>query len=147
MIREMLKRHEGMRLGVYICPARKHTIGVGWNIDARPLPDDIALYLKQNNQITEEMSDRLLDISIESATKDCQRIYPNFDMFSESRQEALIDFVFNVGVGTALKFRNMLAAIVSGNWDKAANELYYSQWRTQVGPSRANEIIHMVREG
>jgi GH24 family phage-related lysozyme (muramidase) len=59
---------------------------------------------------------------------------------------ALIDFVFNVGAGTALKFRKALEAIYEGDWNKAADEFQDSKWFKQVG-DRGPEIVNMIREG
>ena len=145
-IKEMLRRHEGERLKPYKCPAGKNTIGVGWNFDANPLPKDIAAYLAAHGQITKGMSERLLDISIATARRNCIELFPNFKTFSENRQNALIDFVFNVGPGTALKFRNTLTFIRTGAWDLAAANMAKSRWYEQVG-SRAKEIVKMIKEG
>ncbi len=145
-LKEMLIRHEGLRLKPYHCPAGKLTIGVGWNLEANKLPPDIASYFRMNGEITEEMADRLLDISIETATKQCQSLYMGFDGYPEARRFALIDFVFNVGVGTALEFRKMRAAISMQDWNKAADEMVDSDWFKQVG-TRGPEIVGMVRMG
>jgi lysozyme len=145
-LKEMLRRHEGVRLTPYFCPAGKKTIGIGWNMDAHKLPDDIASCLRVTGSITEEMADRLLNISITDATDNCRGIYKGFDDFSEARRFALIDFVFNVGIGTAIKFKKMRAAILAGNWDRAADEMLDSDWFKQVG-SRGPEIVGMVRIG
>ena len=145
-IKEMLRRHEGERLKPYKCPAGKNTIGVGWNFDANPLPKDIAAYLAAHGQITKEMSERLLDISIATARRNCLELFPNFKTFSENRQNALIDFVFNVGLGTALKFKNTLTFIRTGAWDLAASNMAKSKWYGQVG-SRGKEIVKMIKEG
>lgn len=146
MIYEMTRRHEGLKLKPYHCPAGKLTIGYGWNLEAHPLPDDYASCLRMTGAITEDMAERLLDISITAATDDCRAIYPGFDGFTEARKAALIDFMFNVGATTAMKFKKMRAAIEASDWSKAADELYDSEWRTQVG-DRAEEIIGMVRVG
>lgn len=145
-IREMLKRHEGVRLKPYLCPAGKHTIGVGWNYDANKLPPDIESYLRMYGEILPEMAERLLDISIETATLQCRSIYPGFDSYPEARRFALIDFVFNVGAGTAMNFKRMLAAIARKDWDAAADEMHASGWFRQVG-DRAVEVVGMVRAG
>lgn len=145
-LKEMLKRHEGEKLKVYLCPAGHPTIGVGWNMDARPLPRDIAAYLFKYGRITSEMSDTLLDISIASARAACLKLYPKFGTFGETRQNALIDFVFNVGEGTAATFKNTNAAINAGRWGEAADNLKKSKWHKQVG-TRAEELENMIKEG
>ena len=145
-LREMLKRHEGYSSMPYKCPAGKRTIGWGHNIDAHPLPKDIEGYLAANSYILPEHAERLLSDDIRTATQDCQRIYPGFDGFSEPRRAALTDFMFNVGATVAAKFKNMRKAVIDGDWNRAADELFFSRWREQVG-DRATEIIGMVRAG
>ena len=145
-LREMLKRHEGYKRKPYFCTAGKKTIGVGWNMDANRLPDDIASFLRLHGYITDEMIERLLDISIETATNHCRDIYSGFDDFSENRRFALIDFVFNVGVSTALKFKNTNLAISAGRWGDAARGLRNSLYYKQVG-KRGEEIAGMIEEG
>ncbi len=146
MIHDMLRRHEGLSLKPYRCPAGKQTIGYGWNMEAHPLPSDIAACLRITGAITEEMAERLLNISIDTADADCRDIFPGFVNFTEARKAALTDFVFNVGSTTALKFKKMRAAIETGNWDRAADELVDSDWFKQVGV-RGPEIVGMVRVG
>jgi lysozyme len=145
LLKEMIKRHEGLRLKPYPCSQKHLTIGYGWNLD-NDLPSDIASYLRVTGEITRGMAERLLNISIDTATRQAWSIFPQFGGFSENRQMALIDFIFNVGVGTALKFRKALAAIEKGDWNRAADEMFLSRWREQVG-DRAAEIIGMIRTG
>lgn len=145
-LRDMLKRHEGVKLKPYRCTAGKKTIGVGHNIDAKGLPDDIQAYLDDYGCITDDMVDILLDQDIEEAISDCVRLYPQFHSFTESRQDALIDFLFNVGRSTALTFTNTNKAINEGRWDDAADGLLKSRYAKQV-KGRANEIAEMLREG
>lgn len=145
-IKEMLKRHEGVRNIPYRCSAGKSTIGVGWNIDANPLPPVIELYLKQYKKITDEMIDELLDISIRHAQADCRVLFPNFDTFTDARKMALIDFVFNVGFATARKFKNTIALINQGRFDAAADNMLISKWAEQV-KGRSKTITEMIRNG
>ncbi len=145
-LHELIKRHEGLRLKPYLCPAGKRTIGYGWNLDAHHLPSDITSYFHLYGAITESMAERLLNISIDAATRQCEGIFAGFKDFSEARRFALIDFVFNVGAGTAMKFKKMISAIEAGNWESAADEMVDSAWCSQVG-DRGPEIVGMVRVG
>ena len=92
------------------------------------------------------MIDILLDEDIEDAITDCKRLYPGFESFTESRQDALIDFLFNVGYGTAKTFKTTNGYINAGEWEKAADGLLNSLYAKQVG-KRAEEIAEMLREG
>jgi lysozyme len=146
MIYDLLKRHEGVRKKPYKCPAGFLTVGVGWNIDANPLPKDIAAYLKKNGEITDDMVDRLLFISVGAATLNCYGLFPDFENFTENRQMALIDFVFQLGGAGAAKFVNSIAMINTGRWEDAAENMMKSAWAKQT-PKRAAEITQMIEEG
>jgi GH24 family phage-related lysozyme (muramidase) len=102
--------------------------------------------LNINGEITKEMAEKLLDISMDTAIRQAWDIFPQFGGFSERRQMALVDWLFNVGIGTALTFRRALAAISAGEWGKAADAMEESRWFEQV-KSRGIEIVEMVRNG
>jgi len=145
-LKELLISHEGKRNEVYRCSAGHRTIGVGWNLDANPLPRDIQAYLDEHGCLNDACIDRLLDISIGWATKDCHDLFPDFDYFTENRQMALIDFVFQLGRTKALRFSKSIAAINTGRWEDAALNLSRSLWYEQV-PNRAEEICKLIEEG
>lgn len=143
---EMIRRHEGLRLTPYYCPGGHRTIGYGWNLDANMPPDDILSHLRLKNFITKDMAERLLNISVDTATRQTKDLYPGFDSFTENRRFALIDFVFNLGVNGALKFKKMRMAIKNGDWNQAADMMIQSKWYSQVD-TRAKEIVKMIKEG
>jgi len=143
---EFIEKHEGRRKKPYKCPAGKLTIGVGHNMDANPLPPDIQQYLAQHGYITDEMIDRLLNTDIRHAVADCQVIFPAFNTFSDNRRMALIDFVFQLGFTGARRFTRSVNAINAEKWDDAARYMGESLWARQT-PSRAKEVIDLIREG
>jgi len=145
-IAQFITKHEGRKNKPYKCPAGKNTIGVGWNFDANPLPQHIADYLKENGKITDAMIDYLLRISITNAVLDCEKIFPEFNNFTDNRRMALIDFVFQLGAGGARKFVHAIAAINTGRWEDAAKEFRDSNYYRQV-PKRAEEVIELIEEG
>lgn len=145
-LRKLIKRHEGLSLIPYECPAGRTTIGWGWNYDANPLPEAIVGHLKQRGSITSEMAEELLDIAIERSTGECRKIYPKFKTFSEDRQNALIDMMFNMGLSTMSKFSKTIHLINIGHWEDAADNLMLSKWYKQTG-RRGKAIVKMIREG
>lgn len=145
-LKAMLTKHEGLKHRPYRCSAGAKTIGVGHNYEANPLPPDIANYLKANNWITDSMIDRLLETDIRQATADCRVLFPDWDNFSDRRQIALVDFVFNLGFRRAAQFTNTIAAINTGRWKDAAGNMRNSLWATQV-KGRAKTITAMIEEG
>lgn len=145
-LKDMLSIHEGVRFKPYKCSAGFNTIGVGHNFDANPLPEDIREYLNKHGEITAEMVDRLLDSDIAVAMGSCKRLYPGFSGFSESRQIALVDWLFNLGEGTVRKFQVTNRAINEGRWTDAAVAMLDSRWAKQVG-KRSIDITTLIREG
>ena len=145
-LRNLLIRHEGLKLKPYQCPAGKWTIGVGHNMDANPLPEVIQYQLDSHGSITKDMAYALLDDDLRSAIKDCQFLYRDFEKFSEARRNALVDFLFNVGRRTARTFERTNRAINRGDWEAAAQGFEKSLWFRQVG-FRGPEIVKMIREG
>jgi len=147
-LKELLKKFEGEKLKPYKCIAGFNTIGVGFNFDANPLPEDIQNYLIAHGEITQEMSDRLLDDSIEWAKDDLDIVFAmeKINGATENRKNALISAMFNVGIGKFKGFKKMIAAIIAGDWNKAADELLDSARTKQVG-ERAYIEASMLREG
>lgn len=145
-VKQFIEKHEGRRKRVYQCPAGANTIGVGWNIDANELPQDIAHYLAQKGSITDEMIDQLLTISVRRAVADCRALFPGFDTMTDARKMALTDFVFQLGFRRARQFRKAIAAVNTGRWEDAANEMRDSAWFTQT-PRRAQEITDIIETG
>lgn len=143
---ELIEKHEGRRLKPYKCTAGKNTIGVGWNMDDNPLPPNIASYLAEHGEITDEMVNVLLKLSVMQADDDCQDLFDEFVQFSKNRRMALTDFVFQLGLTKARKFVKAVKAINECRWVDAAAEMRNSAWFKQV-PDRAKEITEMIERG
>lgn len=131
-LKDELIRDEGMRLHPYRCTAGKLTIGVGRNIE--------------DNGITEEEALFLLGSDIRHLLEELDARWPWWRTMTDARQRALVNMAFNMGAPTLAKFKNMLAALEAGDYDRAATEALDSKWARQVG-RRADRIANMIREG
>jgi lysozyme len=129
---EQLKRHEGLKLEPYKCTAGKLTIGVGRNLE------DVG--------ISEKEAEMLLQNDIERAVNQLKERFPWTLELDEVRFAALINFTFNVGIGTVSKFVNAMALLKAKNYDMAAQEFLKSKWASQVG-HRALEVSEQIRTG
>jgi lysozyme len=129
---ETLRRHEGVKNTLYKCTSDKWTIGVGRNLE------DVGL--------SEEEIDMLLLNDIVRTKELMDDYIPWHRDLDQVRQEALINFVFNVGIGTTMKFKNAMAALEEHDYDTAATEMLDSNWAKQVG-SRAEEVTQMIKTG
>jgi len=129
---ETLRRHEGVKNTLYKCTSDKWTIGVGRNLEDVGISDDEIDYLLENDiERTEELLDEYMEW-----WRDLDSV----------RQEAMVNFVFNVGIGTAQKFKKAIAALQEQDYDTAADEMMDSNWSKQVG-QRAEEVTEMIRTG
>ena len=129
---DQLKRHEGMELKPYKCTSDKLTIGIGRNLE------DVG--------ISEKEAEMLLQNDVQQVTAQLKEKFPWVLQLDEVRFAALINFTFNVGIGTASKFVNAMALLKAGNYDTAADEFLDSRWAKQVG-QRAIEITEQIRTG
>ena len=129
---EQLKRHEGVELKPYKDTVGKWTIGVGRNLD------DIG--------ISEQEAEMLLLNDIKEAERQLIATMPWTQELDEVRFSALLNFVFNVGIGTASKFVNAMALLKQRNYDMAADEMLNSRWSKQVG-QRAIDVTEQIRTG
>jgi len=129
---DTLRRHEGVKDTLYKCTSDKWTIGVGRNLEDVGLSEEEIDFLLLNDIIrTKDLMDNYMPWH-----KDLDKV----------RQEALINFVFNVGIGTAMKFKNGMSSLEEGDYPSAAAHMLDSAWAKQVG-DRAIEITQMIETG
>ena len=133
-LREMLKRHEGVRNAVYVCCEGYETIGVGRNISESGLG------------LSDDEVNYLLDNDIERVKTELSDEYFWFGGLSDARQDAMIDISFNLGQTRLRGFKNALAAMEVEDFEEAADEFMNSRWAEQV-KSRAPEVTEMIRTG
>lgn len=129
---QQLRRHEGERLKPYRCTAGKLTIGVGRNLDDRGITAQESAYLLSND--------------IDKVWTELQARLPWVTGLSDVRQRVLLDMAFNLGTDGLLKFRNTLATIEAGNYQKGAEMMLDSLWAKQVG-MRAQRLAKMMQTG
>ena len=121
----LIKRHEGLRLKPYICPAGYPTIGYGHRIDSLDHPP-----------ITREQAEVFLWADAQTAEAAAMKLCPNLWEFpvQPRRLAALTDLVFNVGWGALdgsnpndpLDDSRVVKALRAGDWMQAAAE--FRKW-------------------
>jgi lysozyme len=106
------------------------TIGIGRNLDDRGVSLNEALEMLDND-----------------ITYFANRLNHNLDFFtqlSDVRRMVLISMCFNLGVVGLLNFKKMLAALASGDYETAANEIVDSKAHNQTG-ERYDRLADMMR--
>jgi len=130
-IKNLLIKHEGLKLKPYICPAGHLTIGVGRNLDDLGISGDEAMYLLEND--------------IKRVKSELREIFPKFDELPENVKIVLIDMDFNLGKSRFLTFKKMIQAVRERNWKKMIKEMKNSRWCGQV-KSRCEDDVKLIEE-
>ena len=132
-IKEQLVRHEGLRLKPYRCTAGRLTIGIGRNLDDCGISQSEAYVMLIND--------------IMNCEKQLQSKIPDiYNGLDEVRKSVLLNMCFNLGINGLLGFKNTLAFVKAGDWERAANGMLASKWAKQVG-MRAIELSELMRKG
>ena len=131
-LRELLKRHEGLRLKPYRDTVGKLTIGHGRNLD------DVG--------ISEAEAQTLLDNDILRAWGEAMKQVPAFTGMDRARQAVVVCMIFQLGPVGFAAFKKFMAAIEDEDYALAAAEMLKSRWAEQV-PARSRELAAMMRTG
>lgn len=158
-LEDQLILHEGLRLDVYKCPADYWTVGVGRNLEGKPLtareqehilgcsglnPDQV-IHILQERKITKDEALFLLANDIEDAVKDLSS-FDWYEGLDPIRKKVVIDMRYNLGPTRFREFRRMIAALSVGDYKIASWEMQDSQWYHQVG-NRSKRLVRMMATG
>lgn len=136
----MIKKHEGVRVRPYKDSLGFWTVGVGHLIgNGKTLPPE------WNREFTMQEIDALFVQDYEQHKKMAEKV-PGYTLANEKGRAALIDLTFNLGGNWFKKFKNTVAALAAGDFQKAADELTGSLWYKQV-KGRAQTIVSLIRDG
>ena len=125
-----VKTDEGFRATPYKCTAGKLTVGYGLNLEAG---------------ITEPEAAYILEMRLNSIINDMER-YDWYNNLGDARRVVIVNMVYQLGISRFLKFKKMIAALNSGSYGLAADEMMDSNWYKQT-PNRAKRLIEKMREG
>lgn len=132
---ESLTKHEGLRTLPYEDSVGVLTIGIGHNLEDRPLTNRAVL--------------TILEDDIAEAAHELKRLknYINFDKtLSDERENVLIELMFNLGSPRLSKFVKFWAAMKDADYEAASIEMLDSKWARQVG-QRAKTLAEQMRTG
>jgi lysozyme len=130
-LQNLLIKHEGKRNSPYKDSVGKLTIGVGHNLDDKPISDAAVA--------------QMLFDDISDARKDA-RTFPWFNDLDVVRQDVILNMVFNMGLSRFSGFKKMIAALEKQDFEMAATQMLDSNWSQQVG-KRALELARMMVNG
>lgn len=134
-ILKQLRRDEGEVLSAYQDHLGFWTIGVGRLIDKR-----------KGGGLSPEESAFLLNNDVDTRIKALEDAFPWFKGMDEARKGVLVNMSFQIGVGGLKAFKNTLASVADGLYDKAAAQMLESLWATQT-PERAKRLAEQMKTG
>lgn len=129
--KQLLINHEGYEKYPYVDTKGKLTIGIGYNISDRGMPDAWI------NQQCEE------DINVHY--NNLMNDFPWYKELNEARQIALVDMCF-MGYKKFKEFHKMLAAFEVHDYNEAAYQMLNSDWAFQV-KKRAVDLSNIIQTG
>lgn len=115
-LRRSLVEHEGKKNFPYVDTEGKITIGIGYNLTDRGLPDAWI-----NNQFNEDVNYFYQQLSQ----------FNWFHLLNEDRQIVLIDMCF-MGFKAFMSFKKMISALEDKDFKTASFEMLNSKWASQV---------------
>lgn len=131
-LKALLSVHESYRQFPYSDTTGHLTVGIGRNLSDRGISVTEASYL--------------LDDDIIYFYGKLSHLLNFFNRLNENRQIALVDMAFNLGIQGILNFREMMLALESGDYERAADEMLKSRWADQTG-ERATCLANIMRTG
>lgn len=140
-----LSRVEGCRKRPYRDSKGILTIGVGHNMEASPLPDDMPLPLSEDN-----IKD-IFALDVRRAVEALDAHVSWWRRLDAVRQEVMIELMFNMGWGNYKRglssFHRTLEDIRAGRYKEAARNLSISKWANDVKHYRASTLCAALTQG
>jgi len=133
---EILKVNEGLRLTPYRCTAGKLTIGYGHTGPS----------VVEGIKWTKQTAEHVLLNDARNVAADLDWHLSWWRNLSDTRQEALADMAFNLGIQRLQGFQKMLEALRRGRWQEAAVQCLDSRYARQVG-NRAKRNAFVFEHG
>lgn len=118
---ELIKQFEGFKPEAYKCPAGIWTIGYGWTHG-----------VKEGDSITKSEATELLQKEVYTIAEQIKKVLGDdaFNNLTENQVSALIDFVYNLGIGN-FRSSTLCRYIKSGELEKAGDE--FMKWNKAGG--------------
>lgn len=132
--RVIIKKHEGLRIDIYIDSLGFSTVGYGH-----------ALHV--GSRITREIANKLFELDFAVTLREYARFLRDNDLeIDEVRRTVVLDMLFNLGRPRLMRFKKFRAALKIKDYETAAEEMLDSLWAEQVG-NRAIVLAEIMEKG
>jgi lysozyme len=120
---DIIKKHEGLRLQAYLCPAKVPTIGFG-----NTFYED-GTRVKMGDRITRDRAEKLLLHVVEAFAVQVDRLVTS--KLNANQRAALVSFAYNVGIGNLQ--RSTLLRKVNANPNDLTIRIEFMKWTKARG--------------
>ena len=120
---DIIKKHEGLRLQAYLCPAGVPTIGYG-----NTFYED-GTRVKMGDRITRDRAEKLLLHVVEAFAVQVDRLIAS--RINANQRAALVSFAYNVGIGNLQ--RSTLLRKVNANPNDPSIRIEFMKWTKARG--------------
>ncbi len=131
LVRQQIKRDEGLRLDPYFDTVGKLTIGYGRNLS--------------DTGISQAEAELMLDHDLDACTADLLHTFPFVADLDPVRQGILMQMCFQMGIGKLTLFTKMWTALQGQDYARAAEEMMQSRWSDQTGARATRLATAMLR--
>lgn len=156
----LISGHEGLRLRVYKDTDGSDTIGYGFHLNILSFNQKAMLAANHGGDwaniyktgITFEEATSLLTDRVNELIARAKILFSWFVNLSVTRQAVIIDMMYEMGEGSASRgtglmgFKHFLAAMATGDWQTAVNNINGTHWAKQV-PSREQNDALLIMQG
>jgi len=139
-LRKELEIDEGIKHVTYMCSADRLTFGIGHLV----LPDEPEYNQPVGTPVGADRVTECFDRDVGTVIEESKRLYPQFDNLPEEVKLIICNMLFNLGLPTLSKFKDMKAAIDAEQWSAAADAMLDSKWARQL-PNRSGRLITRMR--
>jgi len=139
-LRLELELDEGCKYVTYKCSEDRLTFGIGHLV----LPDDPEYDQPVGTTVSSDRVTECFDKDVGTVIAESKKLYPQFDSLPEDVKLIICNMLFNLGLPTLSKFKDMKAAIDAEQWSAAADAMLDSKWARQL-PNRSGRLITRMR--
>ena len=136
-LKEHIKKEEGFRNKVYLDHLGNRTIGYGHLCLPNENWEDDKVYDSKE-------LDKTFEYDFNIACQDAEKLIAKESVHPDAFC-VLIDMCFNMGSPRVSRFKKMLAALETQDYQTASKEMLDSKWATQV-PNRARRLSEIMEQ-
>ena len=135
-LRLQLVIDEGVVYKIYKDHLGYSTFGIGHLVTR----DDPEYGQAVDTAVTADRVNTVFESDVEWTLADCRRVFSSWQYYPSEVQQVFANMMFNMGATRLAKFKKMIEAANSGEWETAAKEGRDSVWYNQV-TKRAERLM------